>query len=65
MEKTITVTIKVTENTASLDFLEGESGDWTRIDIEDEAKAEYYANKIGHELLSWVSLMRDELAEQN
>lgn len=65
MEKTITVTINVTESTASLDFLEGESGDRKRIDIEDEAKAEYYAKKIGHELLSWVSLMRDELAEQN
>lgn len=65
MEKTITVTIKVTESAASFGFLEGESGDWTRIDIEDETKAEYYAKKIGHELLSWVSLMRDELAEQN
>ena len=62
MERTIDVTIYLSEenDVASVAFLENESGDRhaTRVDRLDNETAQ----EIGWEILSWIELMRDDLA---
>lgn len=60
MQKTIEVTIKLTSDTTfDMEFHDPESGDFTRISGDDFAGIALN-NRIGRELRSWVSLMRDE-----
>lgn len=61
MEKTVSVTIMLDRNgMAAFTFHEPESGDISRIvtTLEDCAEEEC---RVGGELLSWLSLMADEM----
>ena len=63
MERTIDVTVTVDEETenAEIYFCDSESGDHFRMtevaELNDDA-----ANRAGWEILSWIELMRDDLA---
>ena len=67
IEKTVTVTITVGKDRyTQVDFLEPESGDHNRLviktdDLFDVVKARLENIRVGAELLSWVSLMDEEL----
>ena len=60
MQKTIEVTIKLTSDTTfDMEFYEPESGDHICIEGDDSYDGSLI-DRVGTELLSWVSLMRDE-----
>ena len=60
MQKTIEVTIKLTsEDEFTMDFYEPESGDHICIEGDDSYDGSLI-DRVGTELLSWVSLMREE-----
>ena len=65
IEKTIDVTVMLDRNgLACFTFYEPESGDISRVvtTLEDCAEEE---SRVGGELLSWLSLMKDELDIMN
>lgn len=59
MQKTIEVTIILTaDNEFTLKFYEPESGDFKTIEADDSFDGSL-VDKVGNEILSWVSLMRE------
>ena len=64
MQKTIEVTIKLTsEDEFTMDFYEPESGDHICIEGDDSYDGSLI-DRVGTELLSWVSLMREEQEDE-
>lgn len=65
MKKLIEVTIVLGKNGAvDYEFYEPESGDFTRVSTTLQESGEI-EKKIGEELLSWLTLMADEMEEQD
>lgn len=64
MQKTIEVTIKLaSEDEFTLDFYEPESGDHICIEGDNSYDGSLI-ERVGTELLSWVSLMREEQEDE-
>ena len=64
MEKTLTVTIKVEKDKPTrIEFLEPESGDVDAITVDEEKSRELTSILIGEEILSWVSIIQDEMED--
>ena len=60
MKKVIEVTITLTsDDEFALEFYEPESGDHCRVEGDSSADGSL-TERIGSELISWVSIMRDE-----
>lgn len=63
LTKTIEVTIRVTESgMVAFDYHEPESGDSYRIVASSDTLCDE-KSRVGSEILSWVSLMQEELEE--
>ena len=63
LEKTVEVTITVTEGgMVAFDYYEPESGDMYRVVTDSDTMCEE-ESRVGTEILSWASLMLDELDE--
>ena len=63
MEKTISVTLTLDKNGAAINFYEGESGDSFCL-LLDGMDEDSIVNRIGWEIYGWLSIMADELEEQ-
>lgn len=62
--KLVEVTVVLTsDSTFDLEFYEPESGDFVRHSGKDTDGPEL-SQRMGNEILSWVSIMRDELDEE-
>lgn len=64
LEKTVEVTITVTEGgMVAFDYYEPQSGDMYRVVTDSESMYEDETSRVGTEILSWASLMLDELED--
>lgn len=63
--KTVEVTITLSEHgDVRFDYYEPESGDMFRVSTSLERMAEDETGRVGTEIMSWASLMADEMSEE-
>lgn len=60
MKRTLDVTLEVDENFNCVTVLDPQSGSCYTLDFERGRQPEHLMMRVGMEIWSWVSLMRDE-----